>query len=154
MRLPVVYGAAADMVIAEAEKLIPDVILCIGLAGARRAIMPERIAVNIRDAHIADNAGKQFSGEPAAEGAPAAYFSTLPVKQMADAIRACGIPSAVSNSAGAFVCNDVLYLLLHHFHGTKTRVGFIHVPNTPPLGSPEFTLDAITSALKAAIEVL
>jgi pyroglutamyl-peptidase len=151
MMIPTVFGVAADAVLAEAEKLQPDVILCVGQAGGREAVTPERIGVNIRDARIADNAGKQPKGEFVAKDGPAAYFATAPVENMAQAIRDAGIPATVSNSAGAFVCNDVLYSLLHHFDGTKTRVGFIHVPYIPEQGSPHLPLPTIVDALIAAI---
>ena len=134
--LPTVFGKAADLVLKSAADFHPDVILCIGLAGGRDAITPERIAVNIRDARIADNEGNQPSGSRIAEDGPAAYFATVPVEKMALAIRDAQIPASVSNSAGTFVCNDTLYTLLHHFAGTKTRVGFIHVPNIPEIGTP------------------
>jgi pyroglutamyl-peptidase len=150
--IPTVFGAAAEAVLEEAEKVQPDVILCVGQAGGRDAVTPERIAVNIRDARIADNAGNQPKGAFVANDGPAAYFATVPVEKMAEGIRQAGIPATVSNSAGAFVCNDVLYSLLHHYHGTQTKVGFIHVPYLPEQGSPAMELERITSALRLAIE--
>jgi len=150
--IPTVFGAAAEAVLEEAEKVQPDVILCVGQAGGREAVTPERIAVNIRDARIADNAGNQPRGEFVVPEGPAAYFATVPVEKMAEGIRQAGIPATVSNSAGAFVCNDVLYTLLHHYHGTQTIVGFIHVPYLPEQGSPAMELERITSALRLAIE--
>lgn len=151
LTIPTVFGEAAAMVLEKAEEFRPDVILCVGLAGGRDAVTPERIAVNIRDARIADNAGNQPSGEFVIPHGPAAYFATVPVEKMAQAIRDAGIPAAVSNTAGTFVCNDVLYTLLHHFAGTETKVGFIHVPRTPDLGGPSMPLERITKALTAAI---
>ena len=151
--IPTVFGAAAEAVLEEAEKVQPDVILCVGQAGGRDAVTPERIAVNIRDARIADNAGNQPKGEFVAKDGPAAYFATVPVETMAQAIRDGGILATVSNSAGAFVCNDVLYSLLHHFAGTQVKVGFIHVPYLPEQGSPSMELEKITRALTAAIAV-
>jgi pyroglutamyl-peptidase len=150
--IPTVFGAAAEAVLEVAKKVQPDVILCVGQAGGRDAVTPERIAVNIRDARIADNAGNQPKGEFVAKDGPAAYFATAPVEKMAAGIRQAGIPATVSNSAGAFVCNDVLYTLLHHYHGTQTKVGFIHVPYIPEQGSPAMELERITSALRLAIE--
>ena len=150
--IPTVFGAAAEAVLEEAEKVQLDVILCVGQAGGREAVTPERIAVNIRDARIADNAGNQPRGEFVVPEGPAAYFATVPVEKMAEGIRQAGIPATVSNSAGAFVCNDVLYTLLHHYHGTQTIVGFIHVPYLPEQGSPAMELERITSALRLAIE--
>ncbi len=154
LNIPTIYGKAARMVLQEAEKFCPDVILSIGLAGGRDAVTPERIAVNIRDARIADNAGNQPRGDRVAADGPAAYFATVPVEAMAQAIRDAQIPAAVSNSAGCFVCNDVMYTCLHHFVGTETKVGFIHVPQLPEQGAPSLPLERIVAALEAAIGVL
>ena len=153
LELPVVFGKAAQMVLAAAEERQPDVILCIGQAGGRGAVTPERIGVNIRDARIPDNEGNQPKGEFVTEDGPAAYFATVPVTEIADAIQKAGIPGTVSNSAGAFVCNDVLYTLLHRFSGTEVKVGSIHVPYLPAQGSPSLPLADMVSALAAAIRV-
>ena len=152
MGIPTVYGEAAAKVLEKAKELQPDLILCVGQAGGRDAVTPERIAVNIQDARIPDNAGNQPRGEFVVSDGPAAYFSTVPVKEMAEAIRNAHIPAAVSNSAGAFVCNDVLYTLLHHYHGSTTRVGFIHVPYLPEQGSPSLPLEQTIAALIAAVQ--
>ena len=154
LAIPTIFGTAAEMILAEAQQLHPDVIISVGLAGGRDAVTPERIAVNIRDARIADNRGIQPSGDRVVAEGPAAYFSTLPVEQMVEHIRQVGIPAAVSNTAGTFVCNDVLYTLLHHFDGTAVRVGFIHVPYLPSQGTPNMELADIVKALTAAIEAL
>ncbi len=153
LKIPTVFGKAADTVLAEAEKIRPHVILCVGLAGGREAVTPERIAVNIRDARIPDNAGFQPQGRKVAEDGPAAYFATVPVEKMCQAIREAGIPAAVSNSAGTFVCNDLLYSLLHRLDGARVLAGFVHVPYVPEQGSPSLSLEAITAALMAAIQV-
>ena len=154
LQIPTVFGDAAARIFAEAESYQPDVVLSVGLAGGRSAVTPERIAVNIRDARIADNAGNQPAGEFVAKEGPAAYFATVPVEKMAQAIRDGGIAATVSNSAGAFVCNDTLYSLLHRFDGTATRAGFIHVPYIPELGEPSMTLENIVKALELAIDAL
>ena len=151
LQIPTVFGKAAATVLEKARTFQPDLILCVGLAGGRNAITPERIAVNIRDARIADNEGNQTKGEFVVSDGPAAYFATVPVEKMAQAICDAQLPGTVSNSAGAFVCNDTLYTLLYHFDGSSTRVGFIHVPNTPDLGTPSLTLDEIKNGLYAAI---
>ena len=154
LEIPTVFGAAAETVLKKAAGFCPDVILCIGQAGGRAAVTPERIAVNIRDARIPDNAGNQPNGERIAQNGPAAYFATVPVKEMAQAIRDAGIAAAVSNSAGAFVCNDTLYSLLHRHAGTDVRVGFIHVPYLPEQGEPNMPLETIAKALAAAIKAI
>ncbi len=151
LEIPTIFGLAAQSVLEKAGEVQPDVILCIGQAGGRSAVTPERIGVNIRDARIPDNAGNQPRGEFAVPESPAAYFATVPVIAMEEAIRAIGLPATVSNSAGAFVCNDVLYTLLHHYAGTDVKVGFIHVPYLPEQGTPNLPLGDTVKALKAAI---
>ena len=153
LEIPTVFGLATQKVLEKAEVILPDVILCIGQAGGRAAVTPERIGVNIRDAKIPDNAGNQPVGLFVAEEGPAAYFATVPVMAMSDAILAEGLPGQVSNSAGAFVCNDTLYGLLHHYAGTEVKVGFIHVPWLPEQGSPSLPLAQTVAALEAAIRV-
>ena len=154
MEIPTVVGLAAEIVLKKAEEMHPDVILCIGQAGGRSAVTPERIGINIRSARIADNAGNQPVEEPVIFGGPDGIFSTVPVAEMAQAIREAGLPGAVSNTAGAFVCNDTLYTLLHRYAGTAVRVGFIHVPYLPQQGTPNLSLEQITQALHAAISAL
>ncbi len=154
LSIPTIYEAAAQTVLEKAAEYLPDVILCTGLAGGRDAVTPERIAVNIRDARIPDNTGRLCSGEQIAVEGPAAYFATVPVEAMAQAIRNTGIPACVSNTAGTYVCNDVFYTLLHHYQGTATRVGFLHVPNVPEQGNPSLELERTILALIAAIESL
>lgn len=151
VQLPTVYGQAAAKVLQIAAQWHPDVILCLGLAGGRAAVTPERVGINMRSASIPDNAGQQFTDTPILPDGPAAYFSTVPVTAMVVAIRAAGLPGQVSNTAGTYVCNDVLYTLSHHFAGTDTKVGFIHVPYIPGQGEPNLHLEDIVKALEAAI---
>lgn len=151
--LPVVFGEAAKTVISVAEKIDPDVILCIGQAGGRSAVTPELVGINLRYARIPDNKGAQPKDEPIVNGGENAYFSTLPVRKMADAINDIGIPSQVSYSAGAYVCNDLLYTLLHNFKDTGKRVAFIHIPYcTEQNKTPSMDIDTIVKALITAIE--
>lgn len=154
LEIPTVFADAAEMVLEKAAQWKPQVILCVGQAGGRDAVTPERIAVNIRAARIPDNRGNQPSGDFVVPEGPAAYFSTVPVEKMAAAIREAKIPGAVSNSAGTFVCNDVLYTLLHRYAETDVRVGFIHVPYLPEQGSPSLPLEKTVAALEAAILAL
>ncbi len=154
LEIPTVFEKATRVVLEKAAEFGPDVILCVGQAGGRAAVTPERIGVNIRDARIADNEGNQPRGEFVAPDGPAAYFATVPVLKMADAMEAAGIPATVSNSAGAFVCNDTLYGILHHFAGSSVRCGFIHVPFIPEQAEPSMPLEQITAALEAGILAL
>lgn len=153
LQIPTLFGTAADTVLREADRIQPDAILCVGQAGGRDAVTPERVGINIRSARIPDNCGFQPFEEPIVPGGPDAYFSTVPVAKMAQAIRDAHIPGAVSNTAGTFVCNDTLYSLLHHYAGTSVKVGFIHVPFLPEQGSPSLPLERTVAALTAAIAV-
>lgn len=154
IEIPTVFGAAAQRVLEKAAEVDPDVILCIGQAGGRAAVTPERIGINVRNAKIADNAGNQPREEPIVPGGPDGIFATVPVVAMAQAIQDAGLPGAVSNTAGTFVCNDTLYTLLQHYAGTSVRAGFIHVPNIPEQGTPNLPLEQTVQALTAAIEAL
>ena len=151
--IPVVFEKAATAVIKAADEINPDVILCIGQAGGRNAITPELVGINLRHASIPDNDGNKPCDEPINSNGDTAYFSTLPVRKIADAVRDAGIPSHVSYSAGAYVCNDVLYSLLHHFKDTDTRVGFVHIPySAEQRKEPCMELDDIIRGLTAIIE--
>ena len=157
MEIPTVFGLAAHRVLAAADEMKPDVILCVGQAGGRSAVTPEVIGINLQEARIPDNFGNQPVNTPVIPDGPAAYFSTVPVREMVNAIRSAQIPAALSYSAGAFVCNDVLYRLLHHFHGTATRAGFIHVPYLPQQAKenqPSMGQEQIVRALLSAISAL
>lgn len=154
LQIPTVFGLAAQTVLDAAAALQPDAILCIGQAGGRNAVTPEVVAINLREARIPDNHGQQPVNLPVVQDGPAAYFATVPVRDMVRAIQEAGIPAALSFTAGTFVCNDVLYTLLHRFAGTQTCVGFLHVPFLPGQakeGVPNLELDTIVRALTAAI---
>ena len=157
LEIPTVFGLAAETVLQAAEALCPDIILCVGQAGGRAAITPEVVAINLREASIPDNHGNQPRNIPVVENAPAAYFSTLPVRAMAESVKAAGIPCSLSYSAGVFVCNDLLYTLLHHYDGTDTRVGFVHIPYLPEQakeGVASLPLEDAVRGLTAAIQAL
>ena len=154
LQIPTVFGAAAEKLLETAAEIKPDVIISVGQAGGRAAVTPERIGINVRDARITDNAGISPKDEPIVPGGPDGYFSTLPVKAMITAINNAGLPAAISNTAGTFVCNDVLYTLLHHYAGTDVRCGFIHVPYLPQQGEPSLPLEQTVQALIAAISAL
>ena len=154
LHLPVEYGEAPRRVLEKARELSPQVILCVGQAGGRDAVTPEVIGINLREASIPDNAGVSPAGVPIDPDGPDGIFSTLPVREMVSAIREKGIPAKLSYSAGAYVCNDLMYTLLNHFRGTDIRVGFVHVPYIPSQGSPSLPQEQLTQALAAAIETL
>lgn len=154
LMIPTVFGKAAQAVMEAAAVWQPQVILCVGQAGGRSGVTPERIGINVRQARIPDNAGNQPQEQPVMEGGPDGLFATVPVVEMVRAVEAAGLPAAVSNSAGTFVCNDTLYTLLYKYAGTGMRVGFIHVPYLPEQGNPSLPLEDTVKALSAAISVL
>ena len=154
LEIPVTFGGAFDAVEAKAAEVDPDVILCVGQAGGRDAVTPERIAVNLQDASIPDNAGNQPVDLPVIADGANAYFTSLPVKAMAAAVRAQSLPCRLSCTAGTYVCNDVFYRLLHRYRDTGKRVGFVHVPFLPEQGSPNLPLNSIVRALQAMLEAI
>ena len=156
--VPTVFGAAIDTVCSAIDRENPDVVFCIGQAGGRERITPERVAINVNDARIPDNAGNAPVDAPIFPDGPAAYFSTLPIKAMVEKINSAGIPAAVSNTAGTFVCNHlmygVLYTLDRRFPGVKG--GFMHVPyETAQVadkpGTPSMSLEDIVRGIELAI---
>ena len=157
--MPTVFGLAGDTVWEAIARERPDAVLCVGQASGRAALTPERAALNLRDASIPDNAGNRPVDEPVVPGGPAAYFTTLPVREMAEAIRRAGLPAAISSSAGTFVCNDLLYTLLYRIEreGLPIRCGFLHVPCLPEQaaeGTPSLPLEDTVRGLAAAVAAL
>lgn len=133
--LPVHHRDAAARVAALLAELDPDVVVHLGLAEGRARIALERVAVNVMDYSIADNSGYQALGEPCAAEGPAAYFATLPLREIAAALIADGVPAYVSNTAGTYLCNQTLYTTRHAVTGAgrRTRVGFVHLPLSPSM---------------------
>jgi len=152
-----VFGKSIETVTEAIDRQQPDAVLCIGQAGGRPDLTPERIAINIDDARIPDNEGRQLLDTPVVPGGPAAYFSTLPVKAMAAAIREAGLPASVSNTAGTFVCNHLMYGVLHHLaiHCPQVRGGFMHVPFIPSQvthrPAPSMAVTDIARGIEAAV---
>jgi pyroglutamyl-peptidase len=157
--LPVAYTKSAEHLLALIAEHNPDVVICLGQAEGRTQITPERVAINLDDARLADNEGVLRSDVKILEGGPDAYFSTLPVKEIVEAIKTAGVPAAVSLSAGAFLCNHVFYVAQNKFAGTHVRSGFVHVPlmdsQAPEFpGLPTMPLDQMVIAVRAMLEVL
>lgn len=153
LRIPVVFEKAAQAVIQMANEINPDAVLCVGQAGGRDAITFELVAINLRYAQIPDNEGSKPMDEAIIEGGKNAYFSSLPMRKMAQSVNEKGIPARVSYSAGAYVCNDLLYLLLYHFENSDTQVGFIHVPySTEQNKEPSMSTFDIAKGLALAID--
>lgn len=144
--LPCVFGDALAVLGAELDRLRPQVVLALGQAGGRSDLSPERVAINVDDARIPCNAGRQPIDEPVVPGAPAAYFSTLPVKAIVAALRAGRLPASVSQTAGTFVCNHVFYGLMHALRRRRgVRAGFMHLPLLPEQAAARATVPTLPS---------
>ncbi len=161
LEIPTVIGKSVEKIREKIEEINPDVVLSIGQAGGRPDITVERVGINCDDCRIKDNEGNQPIDEEVVKGGPAAYFSTLPIKAMVENIKAHSIPASVSNTAGTFICNHVLYGVCH-IQATKypkMRTGFIHIPFLPEQvidkkSMPSMSLATITDALIHAIEAI
>ena len=158
--LPVVFGAALPALREAIAVTAPDIVLSVGLAGGRAALSLERVAINVDDARIPDNDGAQPIDRPVVTGGPTAYFATLPIKACAAALRDAGIPAAVSNTAGTFLCNHVFYGLMHEAarRGDAFRAGFLHVPYLPSQaafvpGAPSMAREQIVAGVEIILRV-
>ncbi len=143
--LPVVFGEAGARVCELVDELSPVAVVCVGEAGGTQAIAIETRATNLRQARIADNAGQAPQGEPVVEGGPQSLPATLPTGDMVAAIGDAGIPVELSQSAGTFVCNDTLYLVLRHLGGSDVPAGFIHVPAGDALSNEQLVTGLIAA---------
>ena len=158
LELPCEFNRSLALLYQAIEQHHPVLVLCVGQAGGRSEISIERIAINIDDARIKDNAGNQPIDTPVIADAPAAYFANLPIKRMLLALHQGEIPAVISNTAGTYVCNHVMYGLLHHInqHEPHIKGGFIHIPYLPSQalhhnGAPSMSEDTVLSALKVMI---
>ncbi|UVW29602.1 pyroglutamyl-peptidase I [Massilia sp. H6] len=158
-QLPCVFVEANRALAAMVNALAPQIVIALGQAGGRGEISVERIAINVDDASILDNAGRQPVDRPIHAGAPAAYFSTLPIKSMVAAMRAAGLRAGVSQTAGTFVCNHVFYGLMHHVATHPVKAGFIHVPFLPEQAAgradnpASMALADIVAGIRIAVEI-
>ena len=130
LRVPTEFGKAIDVTIKVINAHQPEIVLCFGQAGGRSRMSVERVAINVDDAHIADNAGTQLIDAAVRVDGPAAYFCTVPIKAMVAAMMKAGVPAEISNTAGTFVCNHLIYGVLDYIAQCRlaTPAGFIHVP--------------------------
>lgn len=158
MQIPTVVGKSIEKIHQKMKELQPDLVISVGQAGGRFGVTPERVAINVTDARIPDNEGNQPIDEPIFPDGPAAYFSNLPVKAMVQAIKDAGYPSVLSNSAGTYICNHVMYGILYYIEKEfpNVRGGFIHVPYAPSQvvnkpSTPSMALADITASLEAAV---
>jgi len=158
--IPTVFGKCGEVLDKIIEEYNPDIVISVGQAGGRSVMSIEKVAVNLAEARIPDNEKNQPSDEPIVKDGPPAYFSSLPVKAIVKVTRDKGIPSSISYTAGTFVCNDIMYRLLHLIATKypKVRGGFIHVPFATeqvvdrPDGTPAMSVETIAKGLECAIE--
>jgi pyroglutamyl-peptidase len=157
-QLPVEFGTALKELRAAIREARPSLVLCVGQAGGRAAISLERVAINVDDARIPDNAGAQPIDAEIVVCGPAAYFTGLPIKVMLDALRAAGIPAEVSQTAGTYVCNHVFYGLMHALRNRRIRGGFVHIPYSPEQaarhpGAPGLPIETVVDGLRIALRI-
>lgn len=151
-RLPVSFAGAKAAMVALLLEHSPGIVVSVGLADNRTAVTPERVAINVEDARIPDNAGDQPVDRPILDDGPAAYFSRLPVKAIAERVASAGIPTKLSDSAGTYVCNSLMYLLLHAVADQPgVRAGFIHMPPTTVVPISQLA-EAVAIAVRAALD--
>lgn len=159
-RLPCSFAHSAGLLRAAIEETKPDIVLCVGLAGGRAELCLERVAINVQDARIKDNDGRQPIDKPVVKDGPAAHFATLPVKACVAEMRKAGLPAAVSNTAGTFVCNHIFYALMDIAagHPLPMRGGFLHVPYIPEQvarasSAPSMALADIVQGIEIVVAV-
>lgn len=160
--LPVDGLRAADQLLEAVRTGLPDAVLCLGEASQRPVVSIERVALNLLDYRIPDNQGNLFQDQPVIPGAPAAYFATLPVRAMLDAVKVAGIPAELSLSAGSYLCNQVMFSLLHSLalQSPHTLGGFIHLPSLPEqvaersARDPSMALAASLRGISAALKAI
>lgn len=161
LEIPTVFYKSADVVKEKIEEVHPNYVLNIGQAGGRYELTPERVAINVDDARIADNEGQQPIDKPIKEDGDPAYFSQLPIKAMVDYMKKENIPASVSNSAGTFVCNHIMYqtLYLAMTQFPDIKAGFMHIPFLPEQvverpNTPAMALDDIVKGITAALKAI
>jgi pyroglutamyl-peptidase len=159
--VPTTYADSIGTVTEAIDRLRPSTVLMVGQAGGRAELSIERVAVNCDDAQAPDNAGILREDAPIVSQGPTAYLTTLPVKQIVARLRSAGLPAAVSNTAGLFVCNHLFYGVLHHIvtHNLDTQAGFVHMPFLPEQvagkpGTPSMSLETMVAGLDCMVAVL
>ncbi|MHA7766708.1 pyroglutamyl-peptidase I [Bacillus atrophaeus] len=155
-QVPTVFKKSLKILRQAIHKHQPDIVICVGQAGGRMQITPERVAINLDDARIPDNEGNQPIDEPISENGPAAYWTGLPIKRIVEHMKQNGVPAAVSHTAGTFVCNHLFYGLMDEINKNSPRIkgGFIHIPyiseQTLNKQAPSLSLEMIVKALRIA----
>ncbi len=160
VRLPVSFKGVREILPRLIVKERPDIVLLTGQAGGRPNVTVERVAINVMDSEVPDNDGFKPEDEPVFEGAPDAYFATIPVKAVVRALRRAGIPAGVSNTAGTYVCNTAMFTALHTIavSGMESKAGFIHVPFSHAQAlekpRPSMAQETINEAVRTALETV
>ena len=154
--LPVEFGKAADVLLSKVKEIDPEIIITFGQAEGRKALTPEKIAINLDSARIPDNAGELRVNKVIIEKGADGYFSTLPIEKMVEAVKECGLESEISLSAGAFLCNHIFYHLQHKLLESGVKSGFVHLPLvneqiTQYPNQPSWALKDLIQGVKAAI---
>lgn len=154
--LPVEFGKAADVLLSKVKEIDPEIIITFGQAEGRKALTPEKIAINLDSARIPDNAGELRVNKVIIEKGADGYFSTLPIEKMVEAVKECGLESEISLSAGAFLCNHIFYHLQHKLLESGVKSGFVHLPLvneqiTQYPNQPSWALKDLVQGVKAAI---
>lgn len=162
VEVPTVFGLDGKVLREKVSACRPDAVICVGQAGGRNEITIEQVAINLMEARIPDNKGNQPFDQKVEEDGPTAYFTSLPIKAMVKSIKDAGIPASVSYTAGTFVCNDLMYRMMHLINTEYPAMkgGFIHVPFLPQQtlnikgGAPSMSAEDIAAGLKAGVESL
>ena len=154
--LPVEFGKAADVLLSKVKEIDPEIIIAFGQAEGRKALTPEKIAINLDSARTPDNAGELRVNKVIIEKGADGYFSTLPIEKMVEAVKACGLESEISLSAGAFLCNHIFYHLQHKFLESRVKSGFVHLPLVNEQiaqypNQPSWALKDLVQGVRAAI---
>ena len=154
--LPVEFGKAADVLLSKVKEIDPEIIIAFGQAEGRKALTPEKIAINLDSARIPDNAGELRVNKVIIEKGADGYFSTLPIEKMVKAVKECGLESEVSLTAGAFLCNHIFYHLQHKFLESRVKSGFVHLPLVNEQiaqypNQPSWALKDLVQGVRAAI---
>jgi pyroglutamyl-peptidase len=156
--LPVDFTTSADILLEHIKAYQPAAVISLGLAAGRNRITPERVAINCRDGE-ADNSGNQYNGQKIIENAPDAYFSTLPIKEMITNLQAHNLPATISNTAGTYLCNQIMYTARHYIETNKLDIvsGFVHIPAHHELAMtnpklPSWSIKDLEEAIRVIIE--
>lgn len=159
LEVPTVYGKAAGIVLGKIKETAPDIVIMLGQAGGRASVSVERIGINVNDSAAPDNSGQKIENAPIVPGGPAAYFSTLPIRDIVAGLKETGVPAVISNSAGTYVCNSLFYGTMHGLSSEKrpAAAGFIHIPyltsQVLDRNLPSMSFETMLKGIEKAVEI-